>query len=119
MNQYKLRKDLDRLTILAEQTRSDVNVLNAITLDGNEYYTKDDVDDMLARLRAKSEGLPYFFTDDDSNLVVDLPLSADFSFSLNGDCELVVSLPEGVENHFVLLDNGDLVYRVEGVGLSG
>ena len=59
--EYKLRKDVDELQFTLEQTISDLNVLQAVTLDGQDYYTKEEVDEELERLRVKSEGLPYFY----------------------------------------------------------
>ena len=109
--EYNLRKEVDELQYLAAQTQSEVSMLRAITLDGNEYYTKEEVDEELRRLRLKSEGLPYFYKNSDGDLIVDLPLNSNFSFSLNNNKDLIVSLPSGVENHFSIDEFGYLWFR--------
>lgn len=110
--EYKLRKDVDKLQIGVAQVESDINVLRAITVNGEDYYTKEEVDEELARLRAKSEGLPYFYKDSNSNLIVDLPINCPYSFRVDENYDLIVSLPEGETNHFVLDDSGNLGYNV-------
>lgn len=110
MNQYKLRKDVDELQILAAQVDADVNMLRSITLDGNAYYTKEEVDDVLAHLKAKAEGLPYFYKNSDGDLIVDLPLDSPYSFVLNANYELVVSLPSNT-NPFRIDADGNLWFR--------
>lgn len=111
--EYKLRKDVDELQFNLEQTISDLNVLQAVTLNGEEYYTKEEVDEELERLRIKSEGLPYFYKNSNGDLLVDLPLTADYSFELEED-DLIVSLTG--DNHFEIDDFGNLWYRGEVVG---
>ena len=111
MQEYKLRKDVDELQIAVAQAESNVKVLQSITLNGNDYYTKDEVDEELQRLMVKSEGLPYFSISDDGDLMMDLSLSIEPYFSLsNGD--LIVSSSDG-ELHFFIDDFGDLWFTTD------
>ena len=54
--EYKLRKDVDDIQISVAQVESDIEELRSITVNGEDYYTKEEVDAWLEHLKAKSEG---------------------------------------------------------------
>ena len=113
MNQYNLRKDVDELQVLVAKLNSEVKRLRATTVNSNEYYTQTEVDSEVGKVDVKAEGLPYFFESMESNLIMDRPLICKYDFYLNGDCELVVSLPDGEDNPFRIDDKGNLIYTID------
>ena len=43
---------------------------------------------------------------------MDIPVNCRYNFYLDGNCNLIVSLPEGESNHFVLDDIGNIGYNM-------
>ena len=113
MNQYKLRKDVDKLRYDADTTQSELNMLKATSVNGQDYYTKEDVDKRLQSLIAKSHGLPYFYKNDDGDLIMDVPDGVTPYFELDNEDNLIVTLGSGETNHYYINDDGDLIYDTE------